>query len=113
MSDEVTLRSKAREAIHAGKLPNHRPQRMWGGPGVGSCCPICDQPVKRDELEYELQFVADADCGIPSNCHVHIRCFMAWDSECQRAERAQGRSSSGQPRSATHPATDGGASDSI
>ncbi len=34
MGDESVLRARAREAMKAGNLPGHRPDRMWGGPGT-------------------------------------------------------------------------------
>jgi hypothetical protein len=49
VNDEGTLREKAREVFQAGKLPNRRPDRTWGGPGVGADCTICRVPVQRDE----------------------------------------------------------------
>jgi hypothetical protein len=36
MPDEPRLREQAREAIEKGKLPARRPDRAWGGPGVGA-----------------------------------------------------------------------------
>jgi hypothetical protein len=56
MPDEPILRAKAREVIRTGKLPNRRPDRTWGGPGVGASCTICGEPVTKDQLEFEIQF---------------------------------------------------------
>ena len=55
MPDEQILRGKAREVIESGKLPSGRPDRTWGGPGVGAPCAVCGLPVKRDELEFEIR----------------------------------------------------------
>ncbi len=87
MSDESMLSQKAREAILVGKLPGRRPNRMWGGPGGGQCCKICDQPVERDKLGYELEFV-DEDDPERATCHVHVRCLAAWESVCRDFEAA-------------------------
>ena len=35
MPDERALREKAREVIEQHKLPNRKPDRMWGGKGLG------------------------------------------------------------------------------
>jgi hypothetical protein len=83
MKDESTLRFKARQALTAGKLPNARPERIWGGPGFGACCTVCSQPVKGDEIGLELEFARDGAAADPSNPHVHLQCFAAWESECQ------------------------------
>jgi hypothetical protein len=90
MPDECTLREKAREVIQAQRLPNRRPDRMWGGPGVDADCMICGAPVKCDEIEYEIEF--DRDCTDPGldKYHVHIRCFALWDLERQDLAPAEG-----------------------
>jgi hypothetical protein len=81
MSDEWTLREKAREVIRAGKLPNRRPDRTWGGPGVGADCTICGAPVKRDEAEFEIEFAGNGQGSGLRTYHVHVRCFAAWEFE--------------------------------
>lgn len=81
MPDEIKLRNLARAAMQAGKLPRQRPQRMWGGPGIGIPCVICAEPVKQDELGFELQFQPDGENAGESDCHVHLRCFAAWEFE--------------------------------
>ena len=86
MSDENTLRLKAREAMEAGRLPQRRPKRMWGGPGIGAPCAICSEPVKQDELGFELEYAPDQlDTG-EGDCHVHLRCFAAWEFERRNFE---------------------------
>jgi len=80
--DEQPLREKAREAVQNGKLPARRPDRTWGGPGVGAPCAICGLPVTKDEMEFEIQFAHDGTEPGLDKFHVHIRCFAA--SECER-----------------------------
>jgi hypothetical protein len=81
MNDEGTLRKRAREVIQAGKLPNRRPDRTWGGPGVGADCMICRVPVQRDEVEVELEFARNEKEPSFDRYHAHVRCFAAWESE--------------------------------
>jgi len=81
MPDEAILREKARAVIRNGKLPARRPDRTWGGPGVGALCSVCELPVKKDELEFEIQFAHDGDSPGLDKFHVHIRCFAAWELE--------------------------------
>jgi hypothetical protein len=81
MPDEPILRAKARAAVQSGKLPARRPDRTWGGPGIGAVCVICDLPVKREELEFEIQFEHDVNAPGLDKFHVHIRCFAAWEFE--------------------------------
>jgi hypothetical protein len=81
MPDEEILREKARTVVRSGKLPARRPDRTWGGPGVGAQCAVCDLPVTKDELEFEIQFARDGDSPGLDKFHVHIRCFAAWEFE--------------------------------
>ena len=83
MADECALREKARSVIQAGMMPNRHPDRMWGGPGAGVDCTICRAPVKRDETEFEIEFVRDGDGAGSENYHLHIQCFAAWELEGQ------------------------------
>src|SRR6185437_2198059 len=98
MSDEM-LRMRAREAVLAGRLPNTAPERIWGGPGTGARCAVCDEPIEPSQPEFELEFVRrsqrepgqrneEALVGHPGdvNCHVHVGCFAAWESERQTGD---------------------------
>jgi hypothetical protein len=79
--DEQAVRAKAREVLQAGKLPNRRPDRTWGGPGVGAACAVCDVPVTHAQMEFEIEFVREDDDTDLDKFHVHIRCFAAWEFE--------------------------------
>jgi hypothetical protein len=87
MPDESALRAKARAAVQAGKLPARTPDRTWGGPGVGAPCAICQLPVTKEQMEFEIQFAHDRqnlEAGL-DKYHVHIRCFAAWEFERKTA----------------------------
>ena len=85
MPNEIVLREKARAVVQAGKLPARRPDRTWGGPGVGAPCTICELPVTKDELEFEIEFARNGDNPGLDKYHIHVRCFAAWEFE--RASR--------------------------
>lgn len=88
MADEPLLRRKARAAVQNGKLPAREPGRTWGGPGVGAPCAVCELPIGRDEMEFEIQFARNGDNPGVDKYHVHARCFAAWEFE--RTEAAAG-----------------------
>ena len=79
--DENILRRIARKVILDGKLPSRRPDRTWGGPGIGAPCAVCGVSVERDQMEFEIQFTRDGDNPGLDKFHVHIRCFAAWEFE--------------------------------
>jgi hypothetical protein len=85
MPDEVILRAKARTVVQSGKLPSRRPDRTWGGPGVGADCAVCDLPVTKDQMEFEIQFARDGSQPGLDKYHVHVRCFAAWEFERTKA----------------------------
>lgn len=81
MPDEPALREHARQALQENKMPNRQPDRLWGGPGVEAPCAICNKPVRKDEMEFEVQFSIDGGAKSPHFAvfHIHIRCFSAWE----------------------------------
>ncbi len=85
MPDESILREKARVAVQSGKLPGRRPDRTWGAPGVGDACAVCELPVRKDEMESEIQF--EHGGNTPGyKFHAHIQCFAAWEFERKKAQ---------------------------
>jgi len=90
MSDDTALRQKVREVIQARKLPNRHPRRMWGGPGVGADCTMCNRSIQRDELELEIEFARENNADTVDKYHVHILCFAAWERERRNLQDAGG-----------------------
>jgi len=82
MGDERALPARARKAANTSKLPECRPDRMWGGPGSGASCAICGKTIGTEEVEIELQFVSDGSGT--ANYYVHARCYAAWELERRR-----------------------------
>ena len=82
MMDEFT-QENASEGIEGGKLPNRRPDRIWGGPGVGADCILCREPVTCDEVEFEVEFARNGTHPGVDRYHVHVRCWTAWESNAE------------------------------
>jgi hypothetical protein len=78
MSGNGMRRDRVRDAIRTGKLPDRSPERTWGGQGSGTCCAICDEWLRPDEVEFELEFATGSNGGV-ENHHVHVCCFSAWE----------------------------------
>ena len=81
--EDQAVRAKVREVLQAGKLPNRRPDRSWGGSGDGPLRGM-RPTITYDQLEFKIQFAHDgANLGI-DKYHVHVRCFAAWEFERRR-----------------------------
>jgi hypothetical protein len=78
--DDSALRDKAREVVLTGNIPARRPDRIWGGPGGGAECLICNAPVTHDQVEFEVEFVRGEETVTH---HLHVDCFTAWEGECE------------------------------
>ena len=78
MPDEARLREQAHAVVQNGKLPSHRPDRTWGGRRP---CAVCERPVSKDEMEFEIEFEHNGSTPGLDKFHVHIRCFAAWEFE--------------------------------
>ena len=85
MPGEAPLREFARLTIRKGTLPRGDPASVWGGPGVGAFCSVCETPVTQDQLEYKLKFTRDRDPSL--TLHFHLRCFAVWELERTKKPR--------------------------
>jgi len=83
---ENVLRGRARELISAGHLPCGPPMHAWGGYGSDLACSVCEEPIPRQEVEYELEFREADGARI---YRFHFLCHTAWAIECARAESAR------------------------
>jgi len=79
--DEAALRELVRRVIRRQEIPNRRPDRTWGGPGTGISCAICDVPVRKEDMELEIEFAFDGDKPGFAVYHVHVPCFAMWELE--------------------------------
>jgi len=54
-------------------------QCIWGGYGRGDVCSLCGEPIRSNEVEFE---VPEADSGTLGSFRFHITCHDAWQLEC-------------------------------
>jgi hypothetical protein len=92
MPDEASLRAQACRVLQSRKLPRRDPDRTWRGHGVGSPCIICEKPIARDQVAYELQFVHGGATPGLDKFPLHQRCFAAWEFERAKTDRSRGPS---------------------
>jgi hypothetical protein len=88
MDSDAHLKNLAREAIESGRVPDVRPDRLWGSSGDGSECPICFECIASQDVGFELDFPLPASDEPPRASRlVHARCFKAWDIVRQESPR--------------------------
>jgi hypothetical protein len=85
--DEAVIRELTRRIIKREGIPNRPPDQIWGGYGTGLPCAICDLPVRKDEMEFELEFVVDSAELCVAVYHLHNGCFTVWESERNMREQ--------------------------
>jgi hypothetical protein len=73
MLDDPVIRAKARVALQRGTLPARLPDRTWGGYGVGVKCAICELPVTKQEVEFEIEYGEGHHPGIDT---FHVQCSV-------------------------------------
>ena len=88
---ESELRMRVQQRIKEGRLPVAIVRLVNAGAGAaGHACPVCDQPVKRDKVEYDID---------PRNANHHLifhySCYLIWQRECARRIRAGERADLG------------------
>jgi hypothetical protein len=80
--DQSTLSEVAREALRIGKLPNRRPDWIWGGPTPGVVCSVCGGPISAGETGLEAEFRDPLRPNAARIAHTfHVRCFATWEQE--------------------------------
>jgi hypothetical protein len=79
---EDELRLRARELINAGRLRCSKHYRTWGGRGSNEPCALCDEVIKPDEVEYEIESLGPDSVRV---YRFHFLCHDAWQHECSAA----------------------------
>ena len=79
-----TLRRLVNEKLTDGRLPLNSIPRVWGGPGNGETCDVCETPVTH--LEFIMEGISLAPDKKP--LQMHVGCFHLWDDERRRCSAA-------------------------
>ena len=88
MPTEFYLQRTARDCLASGRLPRVHSQCIWGGYGRGDVCSLCAQPIRSNEVEFEVP--EDAAAGGLA-FRFHITCHAAWQLECALDESSDTR----------------------
>lgn len=78
---ELELKTLAVDRIRQNELPAQLPKTVWAGQGSGEPCSLCDRPIDKTEMEYELDIpVARANSVV----RLHLRCHALLELELSR-----------------------------
>jgi hypothetical protein len=69
---------KSRDRLDAGTLPTELPPKMYAGYGQGEPCCVCDEPIHKAQVEYEMDYGGDRIFRL------HLGCAGLWEAECRR-----------------------------
>jgi hypothetical protein len=73
--DQPTLRLLIRDKLRNGGLPHNSIPRIWGGPGNGETCDVCEKIILK------TQFVMEGRREGGDGVKFHVECFYLWDHE--------------------------------
>jgi hypothetical protein len=76
--DDEELRRIISEKRRSGLLPPASTPHAWAGPGSGATCVLCEFPIETGQIEYEVEWQADADIQL---LRFHELCYRLW-TEC-------------------------------
>ena len=81
MPSHKEIRQMIRQRFADRTLPRTTPRRVWGGPGLGLTCGVCQLPVTADESELQAEFADGHEISMLEALHLHTACFALWELE--------------------------------
>jgi hypothetical protein len=77
---DPALRERARMRMRLGSLPMCHPEASYAGYGTGMQCVVCEQPISRADVEFEMGF-PDLNHLTTVIIHMHFKCRLIWETE--------------------------------
>jgi hypothetical protein len=81
-SGEADVAALIHAKVAAGLLPRYRPERVWVGPGSDKACDGCEQPITKEQREYEFD-----PPGWPT-LRLHSECLGVWHVQRMKVNAA-------------------------
>ena len=75
--EEGAIRQRIKTMVQTGELPCEEPEATWGSNGDGHRCAGCREPIRSDEIEYEVNLSSGM------RIRLHRRCHAIWLQECE------------------------------
>jgi hypothetical protein len=76
-----SIRQMIRRRLVDRTLPRATPSRIWGGPGLGLTCGVCELPVTADQSELQVELFDGYEAPMLEVLHLHTVCFALWELE--------------------------------
>jgi hypothetical protein len=73
--DRPSLRDVIRRKLDDGALPTKPPNKMYAGHGSGTTCGACGDPIRPDQVEYELNYPDET-----RTFRLHLSCAGLWEA---------------------------------
>ncbi len=77
-TEESWLGERVRALLAANELPHEPATHVWGGPGGGYRCAVCQNPISAEQVEFEALFPSQTTARFHRSCHA------AWERERRR-----------------------------
>jgi hypothetical protein len=81
-SSEADVAALIHTKVATGLLPRYRPERVWVGPGSDKACDGCEQPITKEQREYEFD-----PPGWPT-IRLHSECLGVWHVQRMKVNAA-------------------------
>jgi hypothetical protein len=76
MRNANQIRKLIQARIYAGQLPHARNYEIFGRKGDALRCACCDDPITRQQIEYDVEF--SSDMGAMTTLPMHTFCYRTW-----------------------------------
>jgi hypothetical protein len=76
---ENELRLRVQRRIDGGRLPVALISQVEGSYGTARLCCVCDQPITRENVDYDVVKFCKTTC---LSLSFHASCYVIWQREC-------------------------------
>jgi hypothetical protein len=77
IKDDAELKLIITEKRRLGRLPQDPTLRAWAGNGTGELCSLCESPIDKGEIEYEVEWQRGLDTRL---LRFHELCYRLWSN---------------------------------
>ena len=83
------LLSLALVRVRNGELPDCEASQLYAGSGHEQECALCEQPITRAQVEYEVALSRNVEYTARGSIYFHLACHEAWVKACGECGSAE------------------------